>query len=74
MTRAPSASSCSLSALAWSRVRVTTTVWPNSGRDSNQLSVSRRVTTLPTIVIAGLPMPARAMASARVAIVATHVR
>jgi hypothetical protein len=60
--------------LACCRVRVTTMVWPNSGRRSNQFSVSRSDTTLPMIVIAGGASFASSTRRARSATVPTTVR
>ena len=59
---APSSASSRARALACRRVRVMSTRLPNSGRSSNQRSVSRRRTTSPTTVIAGGSSPASAHA------------
>ena len=53
ITSAPCSASWRLSWLACSRVRVTTTRRPNSGRRSNQLSFFRNDTTSPMMVTAG---------------------
>ncbi len=74
ITFAPIAESCRDRSLACCRVRVTTTVWPNSGRLSNQFMVGRNDTTRPMIVIAGGPSLASAIFCGRSAIVPTTVR
>ncbi len=56
------------------RVRVTTIVRPNRGRCSNQLSDSRRLTTRPTMIIAGGAMPAAATFCGKSASVPETVR
>src|ERR1019366_9088338 len=53
MTPAPSAPRREARASACSRARVTTMRLPNSGRRSNQSSLSRRRTTSPTMMVAG---------------------
>ncbi len=45
----------SANTLAWSRERVTTTRFPNSGLDSYQFSFSLSLTTSPTMMMAGGP-------------------
>ena len=61
---APSSDSSSASALAWVLERVTNTRLPNSGRESNQLSLSRRRTTSPmTTATGGAMSDARALST-----------
>ena len=74
MTRAPIPDRRFDRSLACWRVRVTTTVWPKRGRDSNQLSFSRKPTTRPTIVRAGGASFASATRCGRSEMVPTAVR
>ncbi|SCI51488.1 Uncharacterised protein [uncultured Butyricicoccus sp.] len=74
VTSAPSARRRAASVPARPRGRVTTTVFPCSGRDVNQSSVSLRPHTLPTTMSAGLRSPAARTRSAKPAIVATTLR
>ena len=58
-TSAPRSVNFRESWLACSRVRVTTTRWPKSGRFSNQFSFERSFTTSPTTTTVGGPIFSR---------------
>ena len=73
-TSAPSAARASRRPVACADARVTTTLRPNKGRWSNQAISWRSDTTLPMTVITGADSPARVIASASVATVASTVR